>query len=80
MAIKSYLAFPHQGEKETLINELQGLRWCDVIPAENKELIVIVAETTNKEDEEQFLEEMNQLVSLDHYTLVSGFDENQHLN
>ena len=80
MAIKSYLAFPHRGKKETLLAELEQLRWCEVTPAENEELLVVVAETINKDDDEAFLEAVNQLNSLDHLTLVSGFDENQKLN
>ena len=80
MAIKSYLVFPQRGEKEKLQNELEKLHWCEVIPASNEELLVVVAETTSKEDEEQFLSTINGLNNLDHMTLVSGFDENQYLN
>lgn len=80
MAIKSYLVFPHQGKKESLITQLEALRWCDVIPAENKDLVVIVADTMDKNDEEEFIKKINELESMDHYTLVSGFDVNQRLN
>ena len=80
MSIKSYLVFPHRGEKENLLKELERLHWCEVTPAKNEELLVLVAETTSKDDEEHFLKAVNDLDSLDHMTLVSGFDENQYLN
>jgi nitrate reductase NapAB chaperone NapD len=79
MSIKSYLVFPHQGKMKALQNDLERLHWCEVIPAENEQLFVIVAETTTKDDEAQFLQTINKLRSLEHMTLVSGFDENQYL-
>ena len=75
MMIKSYLVFPHRGEKEHLQMVLQNLHWCEVTPAENRELLVVVTETNSNEDEEEFLETINSLSGLDHITLVSGFDE-----
>jgi nitrate reductase NapAB chaperone NapD len=80
MAIKSYLAFPSKGQKQHLILALEQLTWCEVTPAENEDLLIVVAETSSKDDDEAFLESVNKIDSLDHITLVSGFDENQHIN
>ena len=80
MAIKSYLVFPSKGQKQILIQALEQLHWCEVTPAENEDLLVVVAETSSKDDDESFMEAVNKLESLDHITLVSGFDENQHIN
>ena len=74
MSIKSYLVFPHKGKKQELESALGYLPWCDVIPAENKELLVVVAETKDEKDEEEFLDYVNKIDSLDHLSLVSGFD------
>ena len=60
--------------------EMEQLQWCEVTPAENEDLLVVVTETTSKDDDDAFLEAVNKLSSLDHLTLVSGFDENQHIN
>ncbi|MDH5381044.1 MAG: chaperone NapD [Cyclobacteriaceae bacterium] len=75
MVIKSYLVFPLQGQKNELQKQIEHLKWCEVVAAENKELLVIVAETESDEDEKNFLEELNNLKGLQHYSLVSGFNE-----
>jgi hypothetical protein len=42
MAIKSYLAQLHKRQKEKLINELSVLKNCKIIPAESKDVIVLI--------------------------------------
>ncbi|MEO9967134.1 MAG: hypothetical protein ABJF11_15145 [Reichenbachiella sp.] len=74
MPIKSYLVFPHAGEKSKLTEKLSELKWCEVMPAENKELLVLVTDTTDEADEENCLKKINALTELEHYTLVSGFE------
>ena len=76
MPIKSYLVFPHEGKKDDLDQKLNALSWCESTPAENKELLVLVTDTINEKEEEHCMETINALPELEHYTLVSGFDEN----
>jgi nitrate reductase NapAB chaperone NapD len=74
MPIKSYLAHPHDGKKEMLINAISQLSNCEVIPAENKNLLIVVTDTDNKIEDEQLKETIEALDSLKLLALVSGFN------
>ena len=75
MPIKSYLVFPHEGKKDSLVEILNQLDWCEVLPAENEALLVLVTDTANDQEEEVCLGKINDIPELEHYTLVSGFEE-----
>lgn len=75
MPIKSYLVFPHAGKKEGLVEILNQLDWCEVLPAENKDLLVLVTDTANDQEEEVCMSKISEIPELEHYTLVSGFEE-----
>ena len=56
MSIKSYLAHPHDGKKAELIEALSNLGNCEVIPAENKDLLILVTDTDDKLEDENLKE------------------------
>ncbi|MDC1162433.1 hypothetical protein OAT18_03215 [Tenacibaculum sp.] len=74
MPIKSYLAHPHDGKKAELINAIASIEQCEVIPAENKEILVVVTETENKAEEEKLREKLETITSLKLLAMVSGFN------
>lgn len=74
MPIKSYLAHPHDGKKELLIQSIKQIANCEVIPAENKDLLIVVTDTDNKIQDEQLKEKIEALDSLKLLAMVSGFD------
>jgi nitrate reductase NapAB chaperone NapD len=74
MPIKSYLAHPHDGKKEELLQALSSLSNCEVIPAENKELLIVVTDTNNKLEDENLKEKIDAIESLKLLAMVSGFD------
>ena len=74
MPIKSYLAHPHQGKKRELFDALSKLKSCEVIPAENKEVIVLVTDTKNEIEENILKEKLESIESLRLFAMVSGFD------
>ncbi|MDN5202305.1 hypothetical protein QQ008_13045 [Fulvivirgaceae bacterium BMA10] len=75
MPIKSYIAFPAKGQRSVLSKELNKLPWCEAIPAENKDVLVLVTDTKDQKEEDLFQEKLNKIKSLDHLTLVSGFND-----
>ena len=75
MPIKSYIAFAHPGLREDLEMCLRSVDHCEVIPSENKDVVVVVSNTTSEEEEMKFLDDLGEVESLDHFTLVAGFDE-----
>ncbi|NVK51890.1 MAG: hypothetical protein HWD85_03070 [Flavobacteriaceae bacterium] len=74
MPIKSYLAHPHEGKKEDLIQALSSISQCEVIPAENKDILVVVTETETKAEEENLKQQLETISSLKLLAMVSGFN------
>lgn len=74
MPIKSYLAHPHHGQKDSLIKELSALKNCEVIPAENKDVLIVVTETNDETEDSDLKEKIETISSLKLLALVSGFN------
>ncbi len=74
MPIKSYLALANENKQEGLRTEVLALG-CEVIPAENKDVLIVISETKNEEEDKALLEKLNSLKNLRHLTLVSAFAE-----
>ena len=77
MPIKSYLAHPMEGKKLELIKAISTIAQCDVIPAENREIIVVVTETETKEEEANLRQQLETIASLKLLAMVSGFNTPQ---
>lgn len=76
MPIISYLAHPHVGRKEELIKALSSMQECEVIPAENKDVLVLVTETETKADEDKLKQKLETIDSLKLLAMVSGYNTN----
>ncbi|WP_299109549.1 hypothetical protein [uncultured Tenacibaculum sp.] len=74
MPIKSYLAHPYKGKKNELINELSSIKECEIIPAENKDILVVVTETETKAEEDILKQRLETVKSLKLLAMVSGFN------
>lgn len=74
MPIKSYLAHPLEGQKNELIKSLSEINNCDVIPSENKDLLIVVTETEDDTQDKLLKEEIEAIESLKLLAMVSGFD------
>jgi nitrate reductase NapAB chaperone NapD len=77
MPIKSYLALPTQGKKEELMTALRSLNQCEVVPAENQDVLALVTDTPNDKEEEILKEKIEAINSLKLLSLVSGFNTPQ---
>jgi nitrate reductase NapAB chaperone NapD len=74
MPIKSYLAHPHEGKKSELIEALSAINECEVIPAQNQDLLIVVTDTQDKFEEEILKEKLDAIESLKLLAMVSGFN------
>lgn len=74
MPIKSYLAHPEDGKKQTLLEALSKIEQCEVIPAENEDLLVVVTETNTQEEEDNLKELIENIDGLKMLSMVSGFN------
>jgi nitrate reductase NapAB chaperone NapD len=72
MAIFSYLAYPVQGAKEQLLNDLAALDFCEVTPAENQEVLILITDTPDEESEKKLQEKLKTLKSLESLGMTFG--------
>ena len=75
MPIFSYLALPKEGARDLLCAELSNLEFCQVIPADNKEIVVLVTDTPDDENERSLQKKLKGLDSLQSLSLAFGYDE-----
>ena len=74
MPIKSYLAHPYEGKKEELQQAISLLNGCEIIPAENKNVLVVLTESQNDIEDKNLKESIETIESLKLLALVSGFN------
>jgi nitrate reductase NapAB chaperone NapD len=72
MPVFSYLAYPAKGAKEELLNELAALDHCEVMPAENEEILILVTDAPNEEQEQELQKKIKQLKSLQSLGMTFG--------
>ncbi|WBX72330.1 hypothetical protein [Tenacibaculum retecalamus] len=77
MPIKSYLAHPLEGKKEELQQAISLLKGCEIIPAENENVLVVITETKDDAEDKSLKESIETIKSLKLLALVSGFNTPQ---
>ncbi|MDP3312538.1 chaperone NapD [Lutibacter sp.] len=76
MPIKSYILHFEEGKKEIVLKELHNLQNCEVIPAQNQNVLVVVTATDTEELDNNIYNQILEIEGLKHLSLVSGFDTN----
>ena len=72
MPIFSYLAYPIQGAKEQLLKDLSALDFCEVTPAENEDVLVLVTDTPDEDTEKKLQEKLKTIKSLESLGMTFG--------
>ena len=72
MPVFSYLAYPVRGAKEELLNDLAALDHCEVMPAENEEVLILVTDTPDEEKEKALQKNLRQLKALQSLSMTFG--------
>lgn len=72
MPVFSYLAYPKLGAKEQLQKDLAELDFCEVTPAENAEILILVTDTPDDDQEKQLQEHLKSLKSLESLGMTFG--------
>lgn len=75
MTVQSYLVYPEQGQQQRLTEALLRMEGCEVFPAENRELLVVVTTAENAEQEKALESALNSLEGAECVALVSGWSE-----
>lgn len=72
MPVFSYLAYPNKGAKDQLRLELGELEYCEVLPADNEEILVLVTDTPNEKIEKDLKQKLGRLESLQSLGMTFG--------
>jgi len=75
MIIKSYLAYPTSGKRSDVALALKKIAGCEVLPATNQDVLVLVTESTDDDADRDLAEQLKRIPNLQSITLVSGFNE-----
>jgi len=77
MPVFSYIAIPKSGAKKELCSDLAALSFCEVIPADNQDVIVLVTDTPDENTEKELQKTMKELQSLQALSLAFGYDDKE---
>ena len=75
MPIKSYLAYPVRGRSDELAAALRRLGGCQVFPAVNRDVLVLVTDTPHEAADEALQSALADIPTLDALALVAGVDD-----
>ena len=75
MPIFSYLAIPKKDSRESLCEELSALDHCQIIPADNQDVVVLITDTPDDHIEKQLQHTIKSLPSLQSLSLAFGYNE-----
>ena len=73
MPIKSYLAHSSPNTSHELAAQMASLPGCTVLPAENRDALIVITDTPSEDNESELRLSIEQLPSLISLTLVSAF-------
>lgn len=72
MPVFSYLAYPKLGKKTALLRDLSTLEYCEVLPADNEDILLLVTDTPNDRAEKILQEKLNSLSTLQSLGMAFG--------
>ena len=72
MPVFSYLAYPKQGSKQDLLNDLSAIDYCEATPADNQNILILITDTPDEETEKALQKKLKQLNSLESLGMTFG--------
>ena len=72
MPVFSYQAYPVNGAKKALLNELASLEYCEATPAENEDILILVTDTPDDVKEKELQKKLKTLKSLESLGMTFG--------
>lgn len=72
MPIKSYLAHVVEGQRDEVSRRLRRIAGCAVVPAANRDLVVLVTDTPDEAAEQVLADMLGRVPGLRCLTLVAG--------
>jgi len=72
MPVFSYLVYPEDKMKEKLIADLNTFEFCEVQPAQNEDVLILVTDTPDEETNKKLRDELKALDSLQSLSMTFG--------
>jgi len=72
MPVFSYLAYPKQGAKQELLNDLTALDHCEATPADNQNILILITDTPDEETEKALQKKLKKLKTLESLGMTFG--------
>lgn len=72
MPVFSYLAYPEHGRKEELLREFAVLDYCEAMPAENADVLILLTDTPDEKKEKELQIKLKRLKSLQSLSMTFG--------
>ncbi len=72
MPVFSYLAHPVEGAKDELIKEVNKCGHCEIIPADNEDILIILTDTPDDDTEKKLWKELSNLKSMRSLDMIFG--------
>lgn len=72
MPVFSYLAYPKQGAKRELLNDLTALDHCEATPADNQNILILITDTPDEETEKALQKKLKKLKTLESLGMTFG--------
>lgn len=73
MGVRSFLVHVAPGTRDDVARALRADPACDVYPAENRDVVVVVSDLDDRRAEEAFDERLSAIPGVMHVALVAGF-------
>jgi nitrate reductase NapAB chaperone NapD len=75
MTIQSYLVYPQPGQLQQVLQTLHRIQGCQAVPAANRNVLVLVTETSDRAEQTALEHRMEQLPGVECLALVSAWSE-----
>ena len=72
MPIFSFLAYPEKSMKDQLIKDLSNMKYCEIKPSENKDVLILLMDTPDEETNKNLIDTIKELKSLQSLSMTFG--------
>lgn len=79
MPVLSYLVTPISGSKDELLTQLNSMQFCEVFPADNEDVLVLVTDTPDKITDKDLHAQLKKIPILESLSMTFGYNDEQNL-
>ncbi len=72
MPIFSFLAYPETSKKDQLIKDLSSMKYCEVKPSDNQDILILLTDTPDEETNKNLINKIKALPSLQSLSMTFG--------